>query len=44
MDDQVYVENAMEQLKLDDNSEHRYDDDMNSIQFDDSADRIRASG
>lgn len=36
MDDQTYVENAMEQLKLDDNIER--------IQFDDSADRIRASG
>lgn len=44
MDDQTYVENAMEQLKLDENGEHRSADGMKPIQFDDSADRIRASG
>lgn len=45
MDDQTYVENAMDQLKLDDNdSEHRPHEETRHIQFDDSADRIRASG
>lgn len=44
MDDQTYVENAMEQLKLDDNSERSSAEGTKPIQFDDSVDRIRASG
>lgn len=44
MDDQAYVENAMEQLKLDESSGRRSADGTQPNQFDDSADRTRASG
>lgn len=44
MDDQTYVENAMEQLKLDENGGQRTAEDIIPVQFDDSVDRIRASG